>query len=357
MQSKKGIRGLGIMLGIFTWAFLWLYNTALRYPIHRYYDMYIFQWIRKFYSIFLFWVPIPLLYIFIAIIGLVLLRFFRRVWHRKITGKDAIRSIINFAGYLYFFFYFLWGMHYFRPSLAEKLQLVTIKQDTVLLLHELEAVTDTVNKLRRQLSVDTMPLHNARQYHADAHAIAAIEQQILASWQIDAQNKIRIRKLQPEGVLMRFSTAGFYWPFIGEGHIDAGLHVLQWPFTNAHELAHGYGITDEGECNFIGLLTCIRSKDIFIQYSGWLSYWKYLYFETSRQKISSGRVNYNKLEMGVKNDLKEIRKCSDRFPDILPELRDIVYDTYLKQNNVQAGLQSYNQVIDLKLRYDRTIKR
>jgi hypothetical protein len=41
----------------------------------------------------------------------------------------------------------------------------------------------------------------------------------------------------------------------------------------------------------------------------------------------------------------------DLFPDIMPELRDLMYDTYLKTNGVTAGLSSYGQVVGLALAY------
>lgn len=356
MKRKIRIQYSGLVLGIFTWIFLFLYHTTLRFSIHGLYDTYIFSSIRYFYAVLLYWVPIPLLHIFIVILAICVTKFIRGLVLRKINITTSILQAINFAGWLYFLFYFLWGIHYFRPSLSETLKLSQVIQDSVILIQEMQSVTDSVNAVRERISSDTSALNPHRIYKSDAHHIAQIEQKILNSWNIPATQSIRIRKLKPDGFLLRFSTAGFYWPYIGEGHIDGGLHVLQWPFTNAHELAHGYGITDEGECNFIGLMTCIQSHDNFIQYSGWLTYWKYLYFEILKQNIHTGKIIYGALIPGVKNDLKEIRQNNDRYPDILPELRDIVYDTYLKQNNVQAGLQSYNQIIDLKLRYDKTFK-
>ena len=88
--------------------------------------------------------------------------------------------------------------------------------------------------------------------------------------------RVRGRKLLPKGVFLRFSSAGLYWPFVGEGNIDGGLHALQQPFTMAHEITHGYGITNEGICNFIAYLACQKSSDPFIKYAGLVAYWRYL---------------------------------------------------------------------------------
>lgn len=55
-----------------------------------------------------------------------------------------------------------------------------------------------------------------------------------------------MRVLEPAGCLLVFGTAGIFWPFSGEGYVDSGLDSLVIPFTMAHEFAHGFGWTDEG---------------------------------------------------------------------------------------------------------------
>jgi len=128
---------------------------------------------------------------------------------------------------------------------------------------------------------------------------------------------------------LRFGTAGLYWPFVGEGNIDSGLHELQQPFTMAHELAHGYGITNEGVCNFIAYLACQNAENDFIRYSGLVTYWRY------------AAIAYQ----GFEN--------LDKYPDIMPTFRNFAYDKYLKSQGISEGLASYSQIIMLVDAWER----
>ncbi|MEL6926376.1 MAG: DUF3810 family protein, partial [Bacteroidota bacterium] len=159
--------------------------------------------------------------------------------------------------------------------------------------------------------------------------------------------RVRGRQLQPKGILLRFSTAGVYLPWTGECHIDAGLHPLQKPFVMAHELAHGYGFTDEGSCNFLAFLACIQSDHTFVKYSGYLNYWRYLagaYRSYYPEEYTGFREN---LPKGVQNDLNEINAYMARYPDWIPELRYVAYETYLKAQGIDEGMENYNRVIML----------
>ena len=46
-----------------------------------------------------------------------------------------------------------------------------------------------------------------------------------------------------------------------------------------------------------------------------------------------------------------IRENDRRFPDLMPQIRDAVYSTYLKRHGVKGGLRSYNYVVMMVDRY------
>src|SRR5690606_10755435 len=154
--------------------------------------------------------------------------------------------------------------------------------------------------------------------------------------------RVRVRQPWPKGILMRWSTAGIYIPQVAEGHIDRGLAAVQKPFTMAHEMAHGYGVTDEGACNFIAWLACRQSPDPAIRYSGALLYWRYVASEMPREAVDQA---LQKLPPVVERSLRVIRDNNRRYPDILPRLRDLIYGTYLRGHGVQGGLRSYHYVV------------
>ncbi|MCB0660879.1 MAG: DUF3810 domain-containing protein [Saprospiraceae bacterium] len=355
MKISSLYRYGGIFLGVNTWMILRLYNTSWRHTVFQLYDSWIFPMIRKVYSFTLYQLPFPVMYFFVFVCLVIVGIFLKNVIQKKLTYYDSILKVANGLGYAYFLFYFLWGFQYFRPSMVDLLHLDAVTMDSTALKKEFSTASTKIKDLREKLSQDTLPLKDLGSYDENFLAIAENQKTILTQWRWFATEKAHIRMLYPKGVLLRFSTAGFYWPFIGEGQIDGGLHPLQWPFTAAHELAHANGITDEGECNFIGFLTCIKSQNLAIQYSGWLGYWRYVYFEMIKNKVSVHEEMAN-LPLGVLNDLKDIRKYLLQYPDILPQLRDVIYESYLKNNHVTSGLQSYNQIIDLKIRYDQNFQ-
>jgi len=164
----------------------------------------------------------------------------------------------------------------------------------------------------------------------------------------------RVRLVHPKGILMRWNTAGIYLPYSGEGHVDAGMLPVQVPFTLAHEMAHGYGLTDEGDCNFLAYLACIRSESPLVQFSGHLTYWRYVAGAYRYAFPAKFKEVYQDLPRLVLNTLEEIHQNDARYPDILPKLRNMVYDSYLKSQGVHEGLQSYHRIVQLVWAYNLT---
>lgn len=164
-------------------------------------------------------------------------------------------------------------------------------------------------------------------------------------------NRVRVRVLEPAGCLLVFGTAGIFWPFSGEGYVDSGLDSLVIPFTMAHEFAHGFGWTDEGECNFIALLACRKSDKGLIRYSAELSYWRYLMSNAFRIYPELYKKYLSEISIPIQRDLKSIDYHNNQFPEILPELRDWFYDRYLIFNGVKGGSQSYTGIIKWVINY------
>src|SRR5690606_40629206 len=78
---------------------------------------------------------------------------------------------------------------------------------------------------------------------------------------------IRVQNIKPSGTLRRMSIAGIYNPFTGEANLDNAMPSLPQIFTTAHEIAHGYGITSEGEANLDRKSTRLNSSHVKISYA------------------------------------------------------------------------------------------
>jgi hypothetical protein len=353
----------GYFLALFTFIIHRYAASGHTTGVYGIYSRMIYPGLRKLYDHTLGNLPFPFIYVVISLLAVLLAVMVRQaIKTGKIKGMargivQFFLLVINLAGWLYFLFYFLWGFNYYGPTLSSRLNLPLAKPDSLWLTKEIEGVTATVNLMRRNISTDTTELETCPDWDELELYLRNEEAGLLASLGQRTDGKVRIRALRPKGLLLRFSTAGVYIPFACEGHVDPGLHCLQWPFTMAHEMAHGYGFTDEGECNFIALLVCSRSDRDLVRYSALLTYWKYLYFDVSTSNDTLASKYYYNLHAGVRADLKAIRKASDKYPDIMPQLRDLIYDNYLKSHGVKKGLASYNEIVDLMYKWQKSGRR
>jgi hypothetical protein len=135
-------------------------------------------------------------------------------------------------------------------------------------------------------------------------------------------------------------------PFFLETLIVGGLLPFERPFIVAHEWTHLAGVTDEGEANFLGWLTCLRAGPPH-QYSAWL----FLYDELAGVlDRSTAHALAQRLEPGPRADLEAIRMRLDRqISRPLASAGWRIYDRYLKANRVPAGAASYAEVVRLLL--------
>jgi len=306
-----------------------------------------FVGVRQVYDFLLGWSPIPMIYVVLSII---LVRTARWVGDRSKGWIYLISRALGGVGALVSIFYVSWGFNYGQISLQERLgfdRSLTDKEDieaefrraTDALRQEAEKLPDHLTRDNAIVGFDVVD-HDLRQDVTDA----------LSKLNIPNKGRVRVRQPWPNGFLLRWSTAGIYIPQTGEGHIDRGLLSVQKPFTIAHEMAHGYGVADEGACNFIAWLACSQSRDQWVRFGGALTYWRYAAVEMPYDSVSPVLHTFPPVVMRAMNLVKENDK---KYPDILPRVRDAIYASYLKRHGVKEGLRSYNEVVIMVQQYLR----
>lgn len=318
----------------------------------------VFQLLRIVYDYTLGWLPFPMFYLVLPLTIYLIYHLLGKaiqLFKSKSLGKatlDIAIGILAFAGFFYGMFYWLWGYNYQKPNFETTMELEVNKMSTAQLYNELYKVHEVLKGLRLELKTDADYLEEDLAKDLESKVRIAVED-FLTETDYPKNGRVRIRKLFPRGSLLRISTAGVYIPFAIEGHIDPGLHPLTWPATMAHEMAHGYGFTDEGTCNFIGYQVCINQSDAYMQYSGWLMYFRYLYSNARSSDRDRFKIFSDAISEEVFNDLLAIDEYANRYPDIMPKVRDAVYDTYLKSHGVKEGLRSYSRMILLVNAWNR----
>lgn len=162
---------------------------------------------------------------------------------------------------------------------------------------------------------------------------------------------------------------GYYFPFSMEANYNDVMHILNFPSTMCHELAHLRGYIYEDEANFIGYLACVESEDVFFQYAGYLSVLVYLNNDLYKA-WKEERAAYEKAAAVVPPVAVDARVWEDNIfvteeeweringkalidTEIVDKAADVFIDTNLKVNGVADGKISYSRVVRLLLQYYR----
>lgn len=364
--SFKSLQPKKVLLkAIFTkksliWIGLGLFALVLRlllgqYPmlIEQYYSRGLFTLIRVSIDFLAAWFPVALIYVFFSFLLVILIsravKFWR--WDAKWQVKlgRAVVSVVAFWMAVVFFFLFLWGFNYARVDLENTIGLEPNPLSKEQLWEELQHHTDQIIKLRSEISNinDSIVLAKAKMPDKLEQELRASLEQQLAQWGYPTNGRVRARLLYPKGIFLRFSSSGLYFPLTGEGHVDAGLHYLQWPYVMTHEMGHGYGFGDEGSCNFLGYVGCINSDNTFVKYAGHLAIWRTLAINYQRYDRERYWAFRESLPQGIQADLDAINENLFQYPDIMPRARYVAYNTYLKAQGIEEGMKNYSRVIML----------
>ena len=295
----------------------------------------IFQIIRIVYDYTVGLLPIPFIYL---ILPFVLFLIARQLFF-KVSWKTKLVNIAEILLYVFCAFYLAWAFNYNATPVEHKIELDVANPTDEELIQRFDEISMELNRLSANIGerpqVDFLELEKS---------IRPVLESILSDFSYPTLGRVRVRKIV-SGSILRIRTTGIYIPHAFEGHVDGGLYRMQWPFTLAHEMAHGYGITHESDCNFFAYLACKNIDESIYQYSAQLAYWRYLAYQVRSFDKEHYEETRENLETLVKNDLLEIRRHIDRYPDLMPKYRNIIYDNYLKTHGVAEGIKSYNRMI------------
>jgi len=301
--------------------------------------------------------PVPLLYIFLAAAAILLIiKAARRIFRPRRGPAPPLRTRVGraalgaagWAGGLVFFFYLLWGFNYDRIGVEKQLGLETPSLTASDFAAEAEWASKMATEARAAIQGSPSSPLAAGALPADLEShLRAEMSRALSRLGYPAPGRVRVRPFVPGSWMMRFSGTGIYMPFFGEGYAAANLLPYEKPFTLAHEMAHGFGFTDEGEASFLAFLACQESPLPAVRYSGYASYWSYAGGELARAAPSEFKALWAALPEGMKADFRESQKNWARFQGRLADVSRKVYDRYLKTQRISEGARNYSRVIDL----------
>ncbi len=294
------------------------------------------------------WSPVPMVYVIVLIVLIRTIQWIRQM--DKGLGFQLSRAIGG-VGALITLFYLLWGFNYGQENFHRRLGMENMNMTAEEMNSEFDRATKILQKEASELPALLTTAEALESKPISDNDLRADLKAALTRMNLPHTGRVRIRQLWPNGFLMRWSTAGIYIPQTGEGHIDRGLLAVQKPYTIAHEMAHGYGVTDEGACNFIAWLACSQSADPWIRFGGALSYWR---SAASNMPDTAVIAALKALPPVVPLAIDLVRKNNAKYPDLLPAVRNAIYSSYLKRHGIKSGLRSYNEVVVMVHHYLQT---
>jgi hypothetical protein len=262
------------------------------------------------------------------------------------------------AGKLVFFFYVLWGFNYTRVGIEKQWGLETAPMNSAELAAEAAWASRMSTESRASIpgnSADTLGPADLPS-NLESH-LRSVLVPVLREAGYPAPGRVRVRSFSPGGWMMRFSSTGVYVPFFGEGYTANNLLPFEKPFTTAHEMVHGYGITDEGAANFLAFLACAASPLPVVKYSGFAAYWEYAAGELSRAVPVEFKALWENLPEGMKTDIRSAQKNAAHYRGALEKVSQKVYAKYLKSQGIDDGLRSYSRFVGLVAAWKKRILR
>ncbi|ERM82484.1 hypothetical protein P872_17825 [Rhodonellum psychrophilum GCM71 = DSM 17998] len=343
-----------MLKGNWTWTLLGLISLLIRYltvqnPIktEAIYSRTIFPGVRNLIDKTISQLPFATVYLFVASIfiffGIFIYHFRKKQgWKNKLG--HSIRSLFNYLGALVFFFLVLWGYNYQRIPIFQQIGMKPVPLNEEQLIREIELTRNILNQLRYNIEEDTVPIGQTMEYDDLEKLVRANMRENMFLLGLNFTGEPRTKQFYPAGFMRRMGILGIYFPFTGESYIDPSLHPLEKPFTIAHEMAHSYGVTDEGEANFIGWVICSNSDHPLLQYSGQLRLLRYQMNDLYRMSKELYTHFYKTLPRGIRNDLVSINETGQQYKPISLEISRKSNDIFLKAQGVKAGVNSYQQL-------------
>lgn len=263
---------------------------------------------------------------------------------RKQSWKSVAGKEVEVLLWLYAWFYWGWGMNYFRDSFFERVEVKPCTYDEVRFKQFLTNYTDSLN--RTFLPEVAVSMADLEEEIKSAYINIPEQYGLVSPWSFQhPKRSFATRLYSGVGVL------GYMGPFFDESHLNEELLPLQLPFTYAHELSHLLGISSEAEANFWAYQVCIRSSVPDIRYSGYFGMFPYV-IVNARGLLSD--TDFDKwlhtVRPEVMQQLYDKQAYWDaRYSSLLGKIQDTVYNWYLKGNQIPSGQKNYAQVIGMIL--------
>lgn len=276
-----------------------------------------------------------------------LIRFPEKLWQLyRLVLTLAMAGAIFWAG-----LNVMWTPCYYAPGFAEQSGV----DDGPLELEELETVTRWFAALASEYA-DEVPRDENGACTTDRDSVldraAGVFEGAAELYPFLDGEALRPKPIHFSRIMSYLDFTGFFFPMTGEANLNMDSPVFLLPSTSQHEIAHQRGVAMEQECNFVAVLSCLESEYADFRYAGAALAYIYLGNALAGADYEAYTGIYYSLSDTVRADFKAQSAYWDEFRDSAAQkASNTVYDSFLKSNGQELGMQSYGACVNLLVQY------
>ena len=276
-----------------------------------------------------------------------LIRFPEKLWQLyRLVLTLAMAGAIFWAG-----LNVMWTPCYYAPGFAEQSGV----DDGPLELEELETVTRWFAALASEYAGE-VPRDENGACTTDRDSVldraAGVFEGAAELYPFLDGEALRPKPIHFSRIMSYLDFTGFFFPMTGEANLNMDSPVFLLPSTSQHEIAHQRGVAMEQECNFVAVLSCLESEYADFRYAGAALAYIYLGNALAGADYEAYTEIYYSLSDTVRADFKAQSAYWDEFRDSAAQkASNTVYDSFLKSNGQELGMQSYGACVNLLVHY------
>ena len=276
-----------------------------------------------------------------------LIRFPEKLWQLyRLVLTLAMAGAVFWAGLSV-----MWTPCYYAPGFAEQSGV----DDGPLELEELETVTRWFAALASEYA-DEVPRDENGACTTDRDSVldraAGVFEGAAELYPFLDGEALRPKPIHFSRIMSYLDFTGFFFPMTGEANLNMDSPVFLLPSTSQHEIAHQRGVAMEQECNFVAVLSCLESEYADFNYAGAALAYIYLGNALAGADYEAYTEIYYSLSDTVRADFKAQSAYWDEFRDSAAQkASNTVYDSFLKSNGQELGMQSYGACVNLLVHY------
>lgn len=260
---------------------------------------------------------------------------------RKISVNAFLFALVRFILLVVAWFYFGWGVAYFRDDFYTRNEVREVPFDK-------ENLRNVAIRFIGNANLFYVASHDMNKEYVREeleHSYLRLQQTLSLPY---PNGKRRVKTMMFESFYAKMGVSGYFGPFFNEIHVNNYGLPFTYPFTLAHEMAHQYGIAPESEASLYALIICAGSSNPVVRYSAYVSVLGYLLRDVRRLLPD----DYESLIAAIRPEIiADLQRNSEHWMaarnETLSDTQDKMYDVYLKTNQVSSGRDNYSEVVGL----------